>query len=85
MVKGSTLSLEIFSGDDGFDSLSEFVFFRMAQYVKECLQVLYTVRDFSICQSHYLIKEEFFQFLTFELRCNEHTVPYRQCRAMSTF
>ena len=35
MVKGSTLSLEIFLGEDGFDSLSECGFFRMAQYGKE--------------------------------------------------
>ena len=27
MVKGSTLSLEIFSGEDGFDSLSDCRFF----------------------------------------------------------
>ena len=46
IVKGSTLSLEIFSGEDSFDSLSECVFIRIAQYVKECLELLHTARDF---------------------------------------
>ena len=77
MVKGSTLSLEIFLGEDGFDSLSECVFFLEWHNMARNLMSPSTIhcRGSFICQSQQWINKEFFQFLTLETRCNKHPSP----------